>query len=192
MWSAAVETQALRAATAAATTYRQRMLRMFGIPESEIALTLREAESAGIDLGELEVTTCLKRGEVEVVTRYEPAAEATYEAFERVIRERHADTLFSDDGSTVDDQVASMLRADGLTLGVAESCTGGLLAARITELAGSSDYFKGAIVAYANEVKVAVAAVPAALSEITGSRSPWVTATSGKPRLRASGSCSMR
>ena len=174
MWSAAVETQALRAATAAATTYRQRMLRMFGIPESEIALTLREAESAGIDLGELEVTTCLKRGEVEVVTRYEPASEATYEALERVIRERHADTLFSDDGSTVDEQVAAMLRADGLTLGVAESCTGGLLAARLTELAGSSDYFKGAIVAYANEVKVALAAVPAELIEGHGAVSQEV------------------
>jgi nicotinamide-nucleotide amidase len=174
MWSAAVETEALKAATAAATTYSQRMLRMFGIPESEIALTLREAEGAGIELGELEITTCLKRGEVEVVTRYEPADEAIYEAFERVIRERHADTLFSDDGSTVDEQVAAMLRTEGLTLGVAESCTGGLLAARITELAGSSEYFKGGIVAYSNEVKVALAAVPAELIERHGAVSQEV------------------
>ncbi|HEX4186872.1 MAG TPA: competence/damage-inducible protein A [Solirubrobacteraceae bacterium] len=174
MWAVAVETPALKAAVASATTYRQRMLRMFGIPESEIALTLREAESAGVDLGRLEVTTCLKRGEVEVVTRYEPASEETYEAFERVIRERHADTLFSDDGSTVDEQVASMMRADGLTLAVAESCTGGLLAARLTELAGSSDYFKGGIVAYSNEVKVALAAVPPELIERHGAVSQEV------------------
>jgi nicotinamide-nucleotide amidase len=174
MWSAAIETEALKAAVSGATTYRQRMLRMFGIPESEIALTLREAESAGIDLERLEVTTCLKRGEVEVVTRYEPASEEVYEAFERVIRERHADTLFSDDGTTVDEQVAAVLRADGLTLGVAESCTGGLLAARITELAGSSDYFKGGIVAYANEIKVALAAVPAELIERHGAVSQEV------------------
>jgi nicotinamide-nucleotide amidase len=174
MWSAAIATEALQAAAAGATTYRQRMLRMFGIPESEIALTLREAESAGIDLERLEVTTCLKRGEVEVVTRYEPASEEVYEAFERVIRERHADTLFSDDGTTVDEQVAARLRADGLTIGVAESCTGGLLAARITELAGSSDYFKGGIVAYANEVKVALAAVPAELIERHGAVSQEV------------------
>jgi nicotinamide-nucleotide amidase len=174
MWWAAIETEALKAATSGATTYRQRMLRMFGIPESEIALTLREAEAAGVDLERLEVTTCLKRGEVEVVTRYEPASEEVYEAFERVIRERHADTLFSDDGTTVDEQVAAMLRTDGLTLGVAESCTGGLLAARITELAGSSDYFKGGIVAYANEVKVALAAVPSELIERHGAVSQEV------------------
>ena len=50
----------------------QHMLRLFGIPESEIAETLREAERRGVDLEQLEITTCLKRGEVEVVTRYEP------------------------------------------------------------------------------------------------------------------------
>ena len=159
MWSAAVETDALRAALTGATTYRQRTLRMFGIPESEIALTLREAESDGVDLGQLEVTTCLKRGEVEVVTRYEPHREDVYDAFERIVKARHADTLFSDDGSTVDVQVAARLRAGGQTVAVAESCTGGLLAARLTELPGSSEYFKGAIVAYDNDVKVAQAGV---------------------------------
>jgi PncC family amidohydrolase len=174
MWSAAVETEALKAATAAATTYSQRMLRMFGIPESEIAGTLRAAETAGLDLGPLEITTCLRRGEIEIATRFEPPARPNYDAFLGFLRERHADTLFSDDGSTVDEQVAAMLRAEGLTLGVAESCTGGLLAARVTELAGSSDYFKGGIVVYANEVKVALAAVPAELIERHGAVSQEV------------------
>jgi nicotinamide-nucleotide amidase len=160
MWGAAVQTEALQSAISGATTYRQRMLRLFGIPESEIALTLREAETEGVELEKLEITTCLKRGEVEVVTRYEPDAEEAYEAFERVVRERHADTLFSDDGSTVDQQVAAMLRERGQTLAVAESCTGGLLSARLTELPGSSDYFKGGVVAYSNDVKIALAGVP--------------------------------
>jgi nicotinamide-nucleotide amidase len=174
MWTAAVETQALRSAMAGATTYRQRMLRMFGIPESEIALTLREAEAEGVDLGRLEITTCLKRGEVEVVTRYEPDVQETYEAFEQIVRARHADTLFSDDGSTVDQQVAEMLRESGQTLAVAESCTGGLLAARLTELPGSSDYFRGGIVAYADDVKCAVAGVPVELIERHGAVSQEV------------------
>ena len=52
---------------------------MFGIPESEIAETLREAEREGIELGGLEITTCLERGEIEVVTRYEPDAADAYE-----------------------------------------------------------------------------------------------------------------
>ena len=76
----------------------------------------------------LEITTCLRRGEVEVVTRFAPAAAASYERFVETVRERHADTLFSDDGRTVDQQVADLLRARGLTIATAESCTGGLLA----------------------------------------------------------------
>ena len=58
----------------------------------------------------------------------------------RVVRERHADTLFSEDGSTIDEQVASLLAEHALTIATAESCTGGLLAGRLTDLAGSSAY----------------------------------------------------
>jgi nicotinamide-nucleotide amidase len=174
MWKAAVQTPALRSAVAGATIYRQRTLRLFGIPESEIALTLREAEADGIDLGKLEITTCLKRGEVEVVTRYEPDVQETYDAFEQLVRARHADTLFSDDGSTVDEQVAQMLRESGQTLAVAESCTGGLLAGRLTELPGSSDYFRGAVVAYADDVKSGLAGVPRELIERHGAVSQEV------------------
>jgi nicotinamide-nucleotide amidase len=178
MWSAAVKTEALRAAIAGATEYRQAMLRLFGIPESEIAETLRAAEREGVELGRLEITTCLKRGEVEVVTRYEPQEQEVYDAFEAVVRSRHADTLFSDDGSTVDDQVAALLRGkDGAptqTIATAESCTGGLLAARLTDPPGASDYVKGGIVAYANDAKVAQAGVPAELIERHGAVSAEV------------------
>jgi nicotinamide-nucleotide amidase len=74
MWRDAVGTDAFRAAVAGAVDYRQHMLRLFGIPESEIANTMVKAREAGIDLDALEITTCLRRGEVEVVTRYEPAS----------------------------------------------------------------------------------------------------------------------
>ncbi len=174
MWSQAVATPELQRALSGATVYHQRMLRLFGIPESEIAETLREAERRGVDLDSLEVTTCLKRGEVEVVTRYEPGAEDAYEALEAVVRDRHADTLFSDDGSTVDVQVAKLLRERGLTIATAESCTGGLLAARLTDLAGSSDYMRGAIVAYSNEVKISQARVPEQLIQEHGAVSSEV------------------
>ena len=178
MWAAAVATEELQTALAGATVYRQRTLRLFGIPESEIAETLRISEREGVELGRLEVTTCLKRGEVEVVTRYEPAQEQVYEAFEQVVRRRHADTLFSDDGSTVDEQVAALLRGGGSraprTLATAESCTGGLLAARLTDLAGASDYFKGGVVVYSNEAKVSQAGVRAELIERHGAVSSEV------------------
>ncbi|HEX7610404.1 MAG TPA: competence/damage-inducible protein A, partial [Solirubrobacteraceae bacterium] len=192
MWLMAVETGALRAAIASATVYRQRMLRMFGIPESEIAETLRVAEREGVELARLEVTTCLKRGEVEVVTRYEPAEQGVYEAFEAVVRARHADTLFSDDGSTVDQQVATLLRGEGTgrarTIAVAESCTGGLLAGRLTELAGASDYLMGGLVVYSNEAKSSLAGVPVELIERCGAVSSEVAealAAGARERLGA-------
>ncbi|MBA3809838.1 MAG: nicotinamide-nucleotide amidohydrolase family protein, partial [Solirubrobacterales bacterium] len=172
MWANAVEEPALKAALVNATVYEQRTLRMFGIPESEIAETLRVAEREGLELARLEVTTCLKRAEVEVVTRYEPDAAADYEAFARLIAERHADTLFSADGRTVDQVVAALLQGEGgrpaRTVATAESCTGGLLAARLTELAGSSEYVRGAIVAYSNDVKIAAAGVAPELIERHG------------------------
>jgi nicotinamide-nucleotide amidase len=173
MWPAAVAAEPFRAAVIGAVELRQEMLRLFGIPESEIAETLRLAEDAH-GLEGLEITTCLRRGEVEVVTRFAPAAAPVYERFLQTVRARHADTLFSDDGRTVDEQVADALRSRGLTIATAESCTAGLLAARLTELAGSSDYVLGGLVVYSNEAKAALAGVDAALIDRVGAVSPEV------------------
>lgn len=166
MWRMAVETEALQDAIAGAPTYRHGFVRLFGIPESEIANTLREAKAAGISLDGLEVTTCLRRGEIEVSTRYEPADENAYEELIGFIRERHRDTLFSEDGSTIDEQVASMLA--GHRIAVAESSTGGMLAARLTDLPGASAYFMGGLIVYSNEAKVALAGVDPELIERFG------------------------
>jgi nicotinamide-nucleotide amidase len=174
MWEAAVRTEALRDAITGATVYEQRTMRLFGIPESEIAETLRQAEARGIELGKLEVTTCLKRGEIEVVTRFEPDAAGVYDEFARLVSERHADTLFSPDGDTVDAQVAKMLRERRWTIGVAESCTGGELASRLTSPAGASEYVQGGVVVYANDAKVALAGVDPQLIEEHGAVSEQV------------------
>jgi nicotinamide-nucleotide amidase len=179
MWEHAVQAGDLRGALKEAVSYHQGTLRLFGIPESEIAETLRVADRDGVALGPLEITTCMKRGEIEVVTRFEPEAQAAYEALVALIRERHADTLFSEDGSTVDVQVARLLREgrgsgeDGApggarTIAVAESCTGGLLAARLTELPGASDYFLGGVVPYSNGLKETQVGVPGELIELHG------------------------
>jgi nicotinamide-nucleotide amidase len=175
MWREALESEALRIALAGATVFRQETLRLFGIPESEIAETLRAAEREGLELDRLEITTCLKRGEVEVVTRYEPDAQDAYDALRSFIAQRHADTLFSTDGSSVDEQVAALLRGDpSWTIATAESCTGGLMAARLTDLAGASDYMTGGVVVYSNGAKVALAGVPAELIERHGAVSAEV------------------
>jgi nicotinamide-nucleotide amidase len=172
MWEEAARTEAFRSAIAGAPEYRRAMLRLFGIPESEIASTLRAAAEAGVPLDQLEITTCLRRGEIEVSTRYEPPAEGDYEGLVEFIRERHSDTLFSDDGSTIDEQVISLL--DGATVAVAESCTGGLMCARLTERPGSSAYFLGGIVAYSNEAKSALVGVDAETIERAGAVSDEV------------------
>jgi nicotinamide-nucleotide amidase len=174
MWPAAAGTDAFAAATAGATEFRQHTLRLYGIPESEIAETLRAAEASQPGLDGLEVTTCLRRGELEVVTRFEPAAEPAYAAFEAVVRERHGDTLFSTDGTTIDQQVAALLLESGRTIATAESCTGGLLAGRLTDLAGSSAYVLGGLVVYSNAAKTALAGVPADLIERVGAVSTEV------------------
>ena len=172
MWRAALASSELQAAIAGATHYEQRMLRLFGIPESTIATTLREAERSVEGLDRLEVTTCLRRGEVEVVVRHEPESEPAYERLAALIAERHPRALFSTDGSLVDDQVAELVQ--GLRLAVAESCTGGLMAARLTERAGASAYFVAGLVTYSDAAKAALLGVDASLIERHGAVSPEV------------------
>jgi nicotinamide-nucleotide amidase len=172
MWRTASQTEAFRAAIAGAPVYERGILRLFGIPESEIANTLRAAEADGLPLDQLEITTCLRRGEIEVATSFEAPARAAYERFAEFIAARHSDTLFSRDGSTIDEQVVSLLA--GRTVAVAESCTGGLMSARLTDRAGSSAYFAGGIVAYSNEAKVSLVGVDPLLIERFGAVSTEV------------------
>ena len=182
MWPVAAGTEPFATATRGAERYELRMLRLFGIPESEIAETLRRAQPQVPGFDRLEITTCLRRGEVEVVVRHDEAGRDAWEALSRVIAERHSETLFSTDGSLVDDQVAALLA--GRRLVVAESCTGGLMAARITERPGSSAYFAGGIVSYADEAKVGVLDVDPELIARHGAVSPEVADAMARGALR--------
>jgi nicotinamide-nucleotide amidase len=175
MWSAAVAAPGpLRDLLAEAGTLEQRILRLTGLPESEIARTLREVDAP---LDALEITTCLRRGELEIATVFAPAAAADYAALEGEILARHGARVFSRDGTTVDELVARALLGPPVrTVAVAESCTGGLMAARLTDRAGSSAYVLGGVVAYSNDAKVALAGVPGSLIERFGAVSPEVAA----------------
>jgi nicotinamide-nucleotide amidase len=175
MWPMALATPELQAALAGAERYERGILRLFGLPESEIAATLRAIEAeGGVDLSALEITTCLRRGEIEVATRYRPEAAQAYERFAAAVAARHGRALFSRDGSTIDEQVAALLLEGRLTVAVAESCTGGLLAGRLTARPGSSAYVLGGVVAYANEAKVRLAGVDPSLIAEQGAVSPEV------------------
>ena len=166
MWHKAVETPAAQQALAGRTIYRQDTIRMFGLPESGLAETLRGAETSVPGFDSLEITTCLRRGEIEMVTRYEPDAAEVYAQLTQLLRDKHAEQLYSEDGSNVDDQVAQLLA--GRRIATAESCTAGLLAARLTDRPGSSDYVMGGVVSYANDAKAQLLGVDPALIEENG------------------------
>jgi nicotinamide-nucleotide amidase len=182
MWRTAVNTDAVQEAIAGRTTYLHETVRMFGLPESGLADTLRDAEEGIAGFAALEITTCLRRGEIEMVTRYEPEAADTYAELLDLLRERHGRDIFSEDGSRVDDLVAQLLA--GRRLATAESCTAGLLAARLTERPGSSSYVAGGVVAYANEAKVELLDVDPRLIEEHGAVSEPVAEAMAEGALK--------
>jgi nicotinamide-nucleotide amidase len=172
MWEPAIATEPVREVLERATPFDGYTLRLFGIPESEIAKSLREIEQGGVDLGGLEITTCLRGGEIEVDVRYRDGADEAAEAVRRGMAERHGQYLFSTDGETIDAQVAELL--EGHSLGLAESCTGGLLAGRITRVPGASRYLAGSVVAYSDQAKVDLLGVDPVLIDAHGAVSPEV------------------
>ena len=109
-----------------------------------------------------------RRAQTRLQRRYEPDAQDAYDALARVIAERHADTLFSTDGRSIDQLVAQALLDRQLTIATAESCSGGLLAARLTDRPGASAYLLGGLVVYSDASKVALAGVEEQLIEQRG------------------------
>lgn len=186
MWPAAVDSGPFRALLGEdVAAIEQTTLRLYGITEPDIAETLRLAEVELGSLAVLEITTCLRRSEVEVVTRFEASAGAIWERLREFIHTRHGSALFSSDGSTIDDVVAGLLR--GRHLAVAESCTAGLLGARIADVAGSSEYFLGGVISYANDVKIVQLHVDPQLLANHGAVSPQVAEAMADGALKALG-----
>jgi nicotinamide-nucleotide amidase len=188
MWPVALATEAVSAVLARATPLLGLTMRMFGVPESEIAKSLREiADDDGIDVDAVEVTTCLRRGEIEIDVRWREETEAVAMAVRDGLQRRHQKETFSLDGSTIDQQVAKLLAAKGVTLGLAESCSGGLMAARITNVPGASEYFAGSVVTYSYTAKEELLGVPGALLEEFGAVSPQVAEAMAKGALERFG-----
>ncbi|MGZ8802315.1 MAG: competence/damage-inducible protein A [Mycobacterium sp.] len=185
MWAAAVATDAVQSAIAGRTQFQQQTVRLFGLPESGLADTLRDAEHSVEGFEHLEITTCLRRGELEIVTRYEPQYTRAYADLMTVLRDRHPREIFSEDGALVDDQIAGLL--DGRSIATAESCTAGLLAARLTERPGSSAYVAGGVVAYSNTAKAELLGVDSTLIEEHGAVSEPVADAMARGALQRFG-----
>ncbi|MGH8961055.1 MAG: competence/damage-inducible protein A [Jatrophihabitantaceae bacterium] len=185
MWAAALADPVVQTALAGREELRQRTIRLWGTPESELAATLRNTADS---LAGLEITTCLRDGELEIVTRYAPAAQVAYDELASVIGAAYPDTMFSADGRTVDEIVADVLLGRELRIATAESCTAGLLAGRLADRPGSSAYLLGGFVTYANEAKQDLVGVPAELIARVGAVSAEVAealAAGARTRLDA-------
>lgn len=185
MWPRAVESPPVQAVLSRATPLLAYTVRMFGIPESEIAKSLREIEAGGVALETVEITTCLRKGEIEIDVRYRAEAAPVAEAVRAGLADRHERHLFSLEGETIDSQLASLL--EGRRLGLAESCSGGLLAARITDLPGASAYFAGGVVAYSNGAKADLLGVDSGLIEAHGAVSAEVAEAMSRGALERFG-----
>jgi nicotinamide-nucleotide amidase len=160
LWPNALEAEAFRVLLARATPPSRRVHRLFGVSESAVARALADA---GGDGGGVEVTICARDFEIHVDLVVQPGAETRADALEERFLPPLERWLYGRDERGVEEHVLELCRARGLTLATAESCTGGLVAARLTSVPGSSDVVLGGVVAYADEVKREELAVPAEL-----------------------------
>ncbi|OZE17804.1 competence/damage-inducible protein A [Rhodococcus sp. 05-2254-6] len=174
MWPEALDSAPVAEVLARRTQMRQDTIRGYRLSEADLAETLRTAQREITGFDDLEITTCLSLGELEMVTRYAESARPAYMQLERLVGKIHGARVFSTDGSTVDDIVAHSL--SGHRIATAESCTGGMIAARLTDRAGSSAYVIGAVVSYANEAKTGLLDVPADVIDQHGAVSEPVAA----------------
>jgi nicotinamide-nucleotide amidase len=166
-----LETAPLRRLLARARPPERRVLRFYGVSESAIA---RSLALAGGDGDGVDVTICARDFELHVDLFVAPGAEERADTLTGALVEDSAQYLFSREEVGTAELVLSLLRGRGLTLATAESCTGGLVAARLTDAPGSSDVFLGSVVAYANGVKAAQLGVPESVLEEHGAVSPEV------------------
>ncbi|WP_269069131.1 competence/damage-inducible protein A [Actinomycetospora endophytica] len=172
MWDDALASGPVRAVLERTAPFAETHLRLFGVPESDIAATLRTV-GEHTDLGPLEITTCLRDFTLEVDLRRRPDDAAALAAHDAVVAEidaRHGRAVFSRTGETIDEIVFRLLQ--GRTIATAESCTGGLLAGRLTAPAGASGHVQGGIVSYSNEAKEHLLGVGHDLLEAHGAVSP--------------------
>jgi nicotinamide-nucleotide amidase len=173
LWPRALETEPIERVLERTSRPERRVLRLFGSSESAVAKALADA---GGDGNGVEATICARDFEIHVDLIVEPGAGERADALEQAFLAPLQESLFGRDERSVQELVLERCRAAGLTLGTAESCTGGLVAGRLTAVAGSSDVFRGGVVAYDNGVKQALLGVPAALIEQHGAVSAEVAA----------------
>lgn len=172
MWPRALAAAPAQEVLGRAQPYTTMSIRMFGIPESELAKALREIENEGVALDQLEVTTCLRGGELVTDVRHRDGSEEAAEGLRAGLAERLGQFTYTESGESIEEVVFRLL--GDRTIAVAESESGGLLAGRLTLRPGSSQWFAGGVVSYSNESKSKLLGVDPKLIESKGAVSPEV------------------
>jgi nicotinamide-nucleotide amidase len=157
LWGRAVEAEAVRRVLSHVQAPEHRVLRFYGASESEVARALADAGGEGDGVT---ATICARGFEIHVDLFAAPEAAEHVAELRSGLGERLERYLFAEDERPVAELVLELCRERGYTLATAESCTGGLVAARLTEVPGASAVFRGSVVAYANDVKTKALGVP--------------------------------
>jgi nicotinamide-nucleotide amidase len=184
LWPNALASEPMRELLARTQPPGRRVLRLFGASESAVA---RALEEAGGDGDGVEATICAREFEIHVDLVVEPGAEERGDALDAGLSERLGQWLFARDERRVEELVLSLAAASGVRLATAESCTGGLVAARLTSVPGSSASFVGGVVSYADDVKSSELDVPEELLAKHGAVSAEVAAAMAEGARRRLG-----
>jgi nicotinamide-nucleotide amidase len=165
LWPRVLGSEPVRRVLARTRVPEHRVLRFFGPSESAVARTL---EDAGGEADGVEVTVCARDLEIHVDLFVEKGADGRADALEQELRTRFPEQLFAEDERPVAEIVLDLCRRGGLTLATAESCTGGLVGARLTSVPGSSHVYLGGVVSYSDDAKRGLLGVPASVLEEHG------------------------
>ena len=184
LWSQALVSEPMRELLGRTQPPGRHVLRLFGVSESAVA---RALEDVGGDGGGVEATVCARDFEIHVDLVVEPGAEERGAALDAALSERLDQWLFARDERHVEELVLSLAGARGLRLATAESCTGGMVSSRLTDVPGSSTSFVGGVVAYADELKRSELDVPEELLVKHGSVSAEVAASMAEGARRRLG-----
>jgi nicotinamide-nucleotide amidase len=165
LWRRALEAAPVRRLLARARAPQRRVLRFYGASESEVARMLEQAGGEGDGVA---ATICARDFEIQVDLLADAGGLARAAELAGTLRAGLGRYLVAEDGRPLAELVLQLCRDRGYTLATAESCTGGLVAARLTAVAGASDVFAGSVVAYADEVKADLLEVPVDVLERHG------------------------
>jgi competence/damage-inducible protein CinA-like protein len=173
LWPRALEAEPVRRVLARAQPPARRVLRLFGVGESTVARALAEA---GGDGDGVEATICARDFEVHIDLLADPGGEQRSDELAARLRDELSRYVFAEDERPIQEIVLELCRERGLSLATAESCTGGLVAARLTAVPGASEVFRGGVVAYDDLVKQRELDVPEAVLRQHGAVSAEVAA----------------